>query len=63
MFPASWIRHRVRIAYDDGSGAPKAADLSGVLLEFCGAGLIVQANGSKNLLPWERCVLVELVGD
>lgn len=61
LFPASWIRHRVRIAYEDGS--PKGADLSGVLLEFCGAGLIVQANGSKNLLPWDRCVLVELVGD
>lgn len=61
LFPASWIRHRVRIAYDDGS--PKGGDLSGVLLEFCGAGLIVQVNGSKNLLPWERCVLVELVGD
>lgn len=61
LFPSSWMRREVRISYDDGSGAPKAADLSGVLLEFCGAGLIVQADGSKNLLPWERFVLVELV--
>ena len=61
LFPSSWVRRQVRISYDDGS--PKGANLSGVLLEFCGAGLIVQANGSKNLLPWERCVLIELVED
>ncbi|MGI9049255.1 MAG: hypothetical protein ACR2GU_07775 [Rubrobacteraceae bacterium] len=59
LFPASWMRRKVRIAYDDGS--TKGGDLSGVLLEYCGAGLIVQASGSKNLLPWERCILVELV--
>jgi len=59
LFPASWLRHRARIAYDDGT--PKGGDLSGVLLEWCGAGLIVQANGSKSLLPWERVVMVELL--
>ena len=59
LFPASWLRHRARIAYDNGT--PKGGDLSGVLLEWCGAGLIVQANGSKSLLPWERVVVVELL--
>lgn len=59
LFPSSWVRHRVRVTYENGS--PKGGDLSGILLEWCGAGLIVQANGSKSLLPWERCVLVELV--
>ena len=59
LFPASWLRRHVHVSYDDGS--QKGKDLSGVLLEWCGAGLIVQANGSKNLLPWERVVLVELV--
>lgn len=63
LFPASWLRRRVRISYDAGGGATKAADLSGILLEWCGAGLIVQANGSKNLLPWEGVRLVELVED
>ncbi|GEM_PF-7008252 len=61
LFPASWLRHKTRIAYDDGSGAPGGGDLSGVLLEWCGAGLIVQTNGSKSLLPWERVVMVELL--
>ena len=59
LFPASWLRRRVRASYEDGS--PKGGDLSGVLLEWCGAGLIVQANGSKNLLPWDRLTLLELV--
>jgi len=59
LFPTSWLRHRARIAYDNGTS--KGGDLSCVLLEWCGAGLIVQANGSKNLLPWERVVMVELL--
>jgi hypothetical protein len=54
LFPASWLRHRARIIYDGG-------DLSGVLLEFCSVGLIVQANGSKNLVAWDALQLVELV--
>lgn len=60
LFPSSWLRQRVRIIYADGT--PAGGDLSGILLEWCGAGLIVQArgSGSKTLLPWERCILVEL---
>ncbi len=61
LFPASWLRHRAAVSYDNGSGAPGGGDLSGVLLEWCGAGLIVQTNGSKSLLPWERVVMVELL--
>jgi hypothetical protein len=66
LFPASWLGRNVRIGYDGGSagnalGTRPEKDLSGVLLEWCGAGLIVQANGSKNLLPWERVVLVQLM--
>lgn len=61
LFPASWLQRRVRASYDNGS--PKGGDSSGVLLEWRGAGLIVQANGSKNLLPLERLTLLELVED
>jgi hypothetical protein len=53
LFPSSWLRHRARIIYDGG-------DLSGVLLEYCSVGLIVQANGSKNLVAWDALQLVEL---
>ena len=55
LFPASWLRHKARVMYADGQ------DLSGVLLEFCSVGLIVQANGSKNLVAWDALQVVELV--
>ena len=55
LFPSSWLRHRARVMYADGQ------DLSGVLLEFCSVGLIVQANGSKNLVAWDALQVVELV--
>jgi len=58
LFPAGWLRCSARIVYESGDGS---ADLSGTLLEFCGVGLILQANGVKNLVSWDRLVLVELV--
>ena len=53
LFPSSWLRHKARVMYNGG-------DLSGVLLEFCSIGLIVQANGSKSLVAWDALQLVEL---
>ena len=55
LFPSSWLRHRARLVYGDGQ------NLDGVLLEFCSVGLIVQANGSKNLVSWDALQVVELV--
>jgi hypothetical protein len=55
LFPSSWLRHRARVMYGDGQ------DLCGVLLEFCSVGLIVQANGSKNLIAWDTLQVVELI--
>ena len=54
LVPSSGLRHRARIIYDGG-------DLSGVLLEFCSVGLIVQANGAKNLVSWDTLQVVELI--
>ena len=61
LSPASRLQRRVRHSYDDGSGTTKGEDLCPILLEWCGAGLIVQANGSKNLLSWKRLTLQERV--
>ena len=55
LFPASWLRHKARVVYGDGQ------DFSGVLLEFGSVGLIVQANGTKNLVAWDALQVVELV--
>lgn len=54
LFPSSWLRHKAEITYAGGS-------LRGVLLEFCSVALIVQANGSKNLVSWDALQVVELV--
>jgi hypothetical protein len=35
--------------------------MSGLLLEYCGTGLIVQAGDSKRLVSWDALQVVELV--
>ncbi len=54
LFPSSWLRHKAEVTYDGGS-------ISGLLLEFCSTGLIVQAGGSKRLVSWEALQVVERV--
>jgi hypothetical protein len=54
LFPSSWLRHRACVVYDGG-------DLSGVLLEYCASGLVLQADGAKKLVSWDALRVVELV--
>ena len=54
LFPASWLRHKAEITYSGGSA-------SGVLLEYCSVGLIVQSDGARKLISWDVLQLVELV--
>ena len=54
LFPALWLRHKAEITYSGGSA-------SGVLLEYCSVGLIVQSDGAKKLISWDVLQLVELV--
>lgn len=58
LFPASWIRCQATLSYHDGD---KAHDLRCTLLDFCGVGLLVTANGGgKKLVSWDRLVSCEL---
>lgn len=41
LFPASWLRHKAAVSYEGG-------DLTGTLLEWCGAGLIVRHRGRQD---------------
>jgi hypothetical protein len=54
LFPASWLRHRAEITHVGGS-------ISGVLLEYCSTGLIVQSDGVKKLVSWDVMQIVELL--
>lgn len=56
MFPSSWLRHSVRVVYEGG-------ELSGVLLEYCSVGLILQTSRHKALVTWDALQVVELVED
>jgi hypothetical protein len=57
LFPSSWLRGNARIIYDSGSGS---VDAVGTLLEYCSTGLILQTNGCKTLVSWDRLIMVEL---
>ena len=61
LFPASWLRRKAAVLYDDGT--PKGADVTGTLLEWCGVGLIVGTPDGKTLVSWDSIRVVELVGE
>jgi len=61
MLPSTWLQRELRVEYADADG--KAAQTSGVLLDWCPAGVVLSVLGAKTLIAWERLVLLELVND
>ena len=61
LLPSTWLGRSLRVEYTDASG--KAAATDGILLDWCGAGPLVNLAGAKTLLSWDRLVLAELVED
>ena len=59
--PSTWLTRALRVEYTDAAG--KAASTEAVLLDWCGAGLLLNIAGGKTLLSWDRLVLCELVED
>jgi len=59
MLPSTWLSREVRLEYTDADG--KAAQTSGVLLDWCPAGEVLSIFGAETLLAWERLVLVEQI--
>jgi hypothetical protein len=45
------------------AGTPGGEDVSGVLLDWCSAGLIVGTKHGKMLVAWDSIRVVELVGE
>ena len=60
LFPASWLKRGVRIEYEVGG---RRQDTRGAVLDFCGLGLILSANGTRLLVSWECLRTVELEND
>ena len=59
MIPSTWIGRSLRVEYADANGAGR--ETSGMYLDWCPVGLILNVRGARTLLAWDRLALVELV--
>jgi hypothetical protein len=48
LLPSTWLSRGVRCRYTDGDG--RGQETSAVLLDWCGAGVLLDIAGSKTLL-------------
>ena len=61
MLPTTWCGRRLILEYTDAGGS--AASTSGVLLDWCALGVVMNLSGSRCVIPWERLSFVELPSD
>jgi hypothetical protein len=61
LLPSTWLERTLKLEYVDGFGA--GVEASGVLLDYFPAGPILNVEGAKKLISWERIVWCELVED
>lgn len=58
MLPSTWLNRSLRIEYTDCYGAGQ--ETSGVYLDHCAAGVILNIRGARTLISWDRIGLLEL---
>ena len=61
LLPSTWLERTLRVSYVDCYGGGQEA--SGTLLDLYPAGPILNLNGAKALISWDRSTVVELVED
>jgi len=61
LLPSTWLQRTLKVAYVDACGA--GVETSGTLLDLYPAGPVLNLNGAKTLLSWDRLAVVELVED
>ena len=61
LLPSTWMNRTLRVAYTDCHGS--GVETSGTLLDLYPAGPVLNLNGAKTLLSWDRLAVVELVED
>jgi len=61
LLPSTWLERTLRVSYVDCYGSGQEA--SGTLLDLYPAGPILNLNGAKALISWDRLAVVELVED
>jgi hypothetical protein len=58
LLPGSWLNREVTLEYDGAGG--KAESKRCTLLDWCGAGIIVNLAGARTVIVWDRLVTLEL---
>ena len=61
LLPSTWLERTLKVSYMDAFGA--GVEMTGTLLDLYPAGLILNLNGAKALISWDRLAVVELVED
>jgi hypothetical protein len=61
MLPLSWMGRKLRIEYTDAGGGGQEA--SGVLLDWCPAGPVLNVRGARTIIAWDRLAVVELAAE
>jgi hypothetical protein len=61
LLPSTWLERTLKVSYVDCHGSGQEA--SGTLLDLYPAGPILNLNGAKALISWDRLAVVELVED
>ena len=61
LLPSTWLERTLRVSYVDCYGGGREA--RGTLLDLYPAGPILNMNGAKALISWDRLTLVELIED
>jgi hypothetical protein len=61
LLPSTWLQRTLKVAYTDCYG--EGQETSGTLLDLYPAGPILNLNGAKALISWDRLAMVELVED
>jgi hypothetical protein len=61
LLPSTWLERTLKVEYTDCYGSGQ--ETSGVLLDMYPAGPILNLNGAKALISWDRLAVVELVED
>jgi hypothetical protein len=61
LLPSTWLERTWKVSYMDAFGV--GVETTGTLLDLYPAGPILNLNGAKALISWDRLAVVELVED
>jgi len=59
MLPSTWMGRSLRVEYTDSEGSGR--ETSGIYLDHCPVGIIMNIRGARTLIAWDRIGLAELV--